>query len=77
MCYERREWMKMMKTRGRCLYTFMWLNEAKVELRDVDSGNKVNERLRTDEALERVFVEEKSFTYLYTDEETDSVVLME
>ncbi|KAI3835690.1 hypothetical protein MKX03_015293 [Papaver bracteatum] len=46
-----------------------------VELRDVDSGNKVTERFRTDEAMERVFVEEKSFTYLYTIGE--SVTLME
>lgn len=48
-----------------------------VELRDVDSGNKVNERFRTDETVEKIFVESKSFTYLYTDEETDSVVLMD
>nr|KAJ0228265.1 hypothetical protein LSAT_V11C100027360 [Lactuca sativa] len=48
-----------------------------VELRDVDSGNKVNERFRTDETVEKIFVEAKSFTYLYTDEETDSIVLME
>ncbi|OEL27667.1 Elongation factor P [Dichanthelium oligosanthes] len=46
-----------------------------VELRDVDTGNKVTERFRTDEALERVFVEEKSFTYLYQEGET--VMLME
>lgn len=46
-----------------------------VELRDVDSGNKVTERFRTDEAMERVFVEEKSFIYLYTIGE--SVTLME
>ncbi|KAG1347595.1 hypothetical protein COCNU_06G014240 [Cocos nucifera] len=46
-----------------------------VELRDVDNGNKVTERFRTDEAIERVFVEEKSFTYLY--QEGDSVALME
>ncbi|KAJ8645127.1 hypothetical protein MRB53_006875 [Persea americana] len=46
-----------------------------VELRDVDSGNKTTERFRTDEAIERVFVEEKSFTYLYT--EGDFVMLME
>lgn len=45
------------------------------ELRDVDSGNKVNERFRTDEAIEKVFVEEKSMTYLYTD--GDNIVLME
>ncbi|XP_052194426.1 uncharacterized protein LOC127802562 isoform X5 [Diospyros lotus] len=46
-----------------------------VELRDVDSGNKINERFRTDEAIERVFVEEKPYTYLYT--EDDVVVLSE
>uniref|UniRef100_A0A0E0D8J2 Translation elongation factor P/YeiP central domain-containing protein n=1 Tax=Oryza meridionalis TaxID=40149 RepID=A0A0E0D8J2_9ORYZ len=46
-----------------------------VELRDVDTGNKITERFRTDEALERVFVEEKSFTYLY--QEGDNVTLME
>ncbi|KAK9273466.1 hypothetical protein L1049_018276 [Liquidambar formosana] len=46
-----------------------------VELRDVDSGNKLNDRFRTDEAIERVFVEEKSMTYLYTD--GDNIVLME
>jgi len=46
-----------------------------VELRDVDTGNKITERFRTDEALERVFVEEKSFTYLY--QEGDTVMLME
>ncbi|KAL9263530.1 Elongation factor P-like protein [Drosera capensis] len=46
-----------------------------VELRDVDGGNKVTEKFRTDEAIERVYVEEKSFTYLYT--EGDTVVLMD
>ncbi|XP_075521857.1 uncharacterized protein LOC142555081 isoform X2 [Primulina tabacum] len=48
-----------------------------VELRDVDSGSKSNERLRTDEPVERVFVQEKSLTYLYTDDETGNVVLMD
>ncbi|KAD3640544.1 hypothetical protein E3N88_29767 [Mikania micrantha] len=47
-----------------------------VELRDVDSGNKVNERFRTDETIEKIFVEAKSYTYLYTDEEIETVVLM-
>lgn len=28
-----------------------------VELRDVDSGNKVNERLRTDEAVESMYTD--------------------
>ncbi|KAI7751499.1 hypothetical protein M8C21_022573, partial [Ambrosia artemisiifolia] len=48
-----------------------------VELRDVDSGNKVNERIPADETVEKIFVEAKSYTYLYTDEETETVVLME
>ncbi|CAN4121262.1 unnamed protein product [Withania somnifera] len=48
-----------------------------VELRDVDSGSKSSERFRTDETIERVFVTEKSFTYLYTDDETGNIVLME
>ncbi|KAJ0982277.1 hypothetical protein J5N97_010532 [Dioscorea zingiberensis] len=46
-----------------------------VELRDVDTGNKTTERFRTDETIERVFVEEKSFTFLY--QEGASVTLME
>ncbi|CAH9094556.1 unnamed protein product [Cuscuta europaea] len=50
---------------------------VQVELRDVDSGTKVNERFRTDEAIERVFAAEKTYTYLYTDDETGNIVLME
>lgn len=46
-----------------------------VELRDVESGNKLNERLRTDEAVEKVFVQEKTFRYLYS--EDDTVVLVD
>ncbi|WOL08872.1 hypothetical protein Cni_G17625 [Canna indica] len=46
-----------------------------VELRDVDTGNKTTERFRTDEAIERVFVEEKQFTYLY--QEGESVMVMD
>ncbi|EPS58314.1 hypothetical protein M569_16501, partial [Genlisea aurea] len=48
-----------------------------VELRDVDSGSKVNERMRTDEPVEKIYVQEKSFQYLYTDDESGNVVLME
>ncbi|KAL2940711.1 Elongation factor P [Bienertia sinuspersici] len=44
-----------------------------LELRDVDTGNKVTERFRTDEPIERVYVEEKSFQYLYS--EGDIIVL--
>ncbi|KAL4198495.1 hypothetical protein AMTRI_Chr03g46170 [Amborella trichopoda] len=46
-----------------------------VELRDVDSGNKITERFRTDEAIDRVFVEDKSFQFLY--QEGHSVNVME
>ncbi|KAK4409251.1 Elongation factor P [Sesamum angolense] len=56
-------------------HSFMY--QMVVELRDVDSGSKVNERLRTDEPVQKIFVQEKSFTYLYTDDETGNIVLME
>ncbi|XP_077213371.1 elongation factor P (EF-P) family protein isoform X2 [Tasmannia lanceolata] len=46
-----------------------------VELRDVDTGNKITERFRTDEPIERVFVEQKTYTYLY--QEDESVTIME
>ncbi|KAJ3705477.1 hypothetical protein LUZ61_009182 [Rhynchospora tenuis] len=46
-----------------------------VELRDVDTGNKTVERFRTDEAIEKVFVEDKTFTFLY--KEGGSIMLME
>nr|QQP23426.1 elongation factor P [Sedum alfredii] len=46
-----------------------------VELRDIESGSKVNQKLRTDEALEGIFVEEKRMTCLYTDD--DTVYLMD
>ncbi|XP_024023386.1 uncharacterized protein LOC21393260 isoform X2 [Morus notabilis] len=39
----------------------------KVELRDVDCGNKVIQRFGTDEAVEKVFVEVKSYIYMCTD----------
>lgn len=38
-----------------------------VELRDLDSGLKSTERLRTSETIERVHVEDRSFHYLYED----------
>ncbi|KAK9692428.1 hypothetical protein RND81_09G263700 [Saponaria officinalis] len=44
-----------------------------VELRDVDTAHKLTERFRTDEPIERVFVEEKTFMYLYS--EGDLLVL--
>ncbi|MGB0630780.1 MAG: elongation factor P [Alphaproteobacteria bacterium] len=38
-----------------------------VEMRDVKSGNKTNERFRTSETVEKLMVEEKDATYLYAD----------
>jgi elongation factor P len=38
-----------------------------VEMRDLKSGNKTNERWRTADTVERLMTEEKEFTYSYTD----------
>ncbi|KAL3679140.1 hypothetical protein R1sor_022096 [Riccia sorocarpa] len=46
-----------------------------VELRDVQSGLKSSERLRTGEAIEKVFVDDRPYSYLYT--EGEIVYLME
>lgn len=40
---------------------------VQVEMRDVKSGNKTNERFRTSESVEKLMVEEKDCTYLYAD----------
>ncbi|KAB1228035.1 Mediator of RNA polymerase II transcription subunit 13 [Morella rubra] len=48
----------------------------KVELRDIESGNKVSQRLGTDESVERVFVHEKTYMYMCTDR-SGTVVLMD
>lgn len=41
---------------------------VQVEMRDVKSGNKTNERFRTQESVEKLMVNEKAFTYLYRDD---------
>jgi elongation factor P len=46
-----------------------------VEMRDLKSGNKTNERWRTADTVERLTTEEKEYTYSYT--EGDSMVLMD
>uniref|UniRef100_A0A2P2LKG6 Uncharacterized protein LOC105142313 isoform X1 n=1 Tax=Rhizophora mucronata TaxID=61149 RepID=A0A2P2LKG6_RHIMU len=46
-----------------------------LELRDVDSGSKQSLRFGTEEAVERVYVEERSLTFLYT--EGEMVYLMD
>ena len=38
-----------------------------VEMRDLKSGNKTNERWRTADTVERLMTEEKEFNYTYTD----------
>lgn len=40
-----------------------------VEMRDLKSGNKTNERWRTADTVERLLTEDKDFTYSYTDGE--------
>ncbi len=38
-----------------------------VEMRDLKSGNKTNERWRTADTVERLMTDEKEYTYSYTD----------
>ena len=38
-----------------------------VEMKDIESGTKLNQRFRTDEKIERAFVEARDMTYLYQD----------
>jgi elongation factor P len=46
-----------------------------VEMRDLKTGNKTNERWRTADTVERLMTEEKDFTYSYTD--GSNMVLMD
>ena len=46
-----------------------------VEMKDVESGTKRNERIRTDEKVDRAFVETRPMQYLYQD--GDSYVFMD
>jgi elongation factor P len=38
-----------------------------VEMKDIEAGTKVNQRFRTDEKVERAFVEARDMEYLYSD----------
>lgn len=38
-----------------------------VEMKDIEAGTKVNQRFRTDEKVERAFVEAREMEYLYSD----------
>ena len=46
-----------------------------VEMRDLKSGNKTNERWRTADTVERLVTEQKEYTYSYTD--GSNLVLMD
>src|SRR3954452_15953595 len=46
-----------------------------VEMRDLKSGNKTNERWRTADTVERLMTEAKDYTYPYTDDA--NMVLMD
>ncbi len=46
-----------------------------VEMRDMRTGNKTNERWRTADTVERLMTDNKDYTYSYTD--GDNIVLMD
>jgi elongation factor P len=46
-----------------------------VEMKDIEAGTKINQRIRTDEKVERTFVEPRQMTYLYND--GDSYIFMD
>jgi elongation factor P len=46
-----------------------------VEMKDIESGTKNNQRFRTDEKIERAFVEAREMEYLYSD--GDSYIFMD
>ncbi|MBS0296677.1 MAG: elongation factor P [Proteobacteria bacterium] len=48
---------------------------AQVELKNLITGSKLNERFRSDDTVERVTLEQKDYSYLY--EQGDSLVFMD
>jgi elongation factor P len=48
---------------------------AQVEMKNLITGSKLNERFRSDDTVERVTLEQKDFTYLY--EQGDALVFMD
>src|SRR5207248_10776980 len=38
-----------------------------VEMKDIENGTKLNQRFRTDEKIDRAFVEGRDMSYLYQD----------
>ncbi len=50
---------------------------AQLELRNLENGSKLNERFRAAENLERLYIEGRSFQYLYGDANTVTLMDME
>ncbi|MFN4091678.1 MAG: elongation factor P [Brevundimonas sp.] len=48
---------------------------ANVEAKNLETGNKLNERFRSEDKVERVTLEQKDFSYLY--EQGDALVFMD
>jgi translation elongation factor P len=48
---------------------------ANVEAKNLETGNKLNERFRSEDKVERVTLEQKEFSYLY--EQGDALVFMD
>ncbi len=46
-----------------------------VEMKDIESGTKNNQRIRTDEKIERIFVDARNMTFLY--QEGDDYIFMD
>ena len=46
-----------------------------LEMKDIESGTKTNQRIRTDEKVERAFLEPRNMEYLY--QEGDSYIFMD
>ncbi len=48
---------------------------AQVEMKNIETGTKLNERFRSDDTVERVTLEQRDFSYLY--EDGDALVFMD
>ena len=46
-----------------------------VEMKDIEAGTKTNQRIRTEDKVERAFVEPRDMTFLY--QEGDNYIFMD
>ena len=51
------------------------LTYAKIEAKNLETGNKLNERFRSEDKVERVTLEQKDFSFLYAQD--DALVFMD